>query len=36
MGSREDVASRIEADTNAKIAEMTKQVEANKEHVSTS
>ena len=34
MGSREDVASRIEADTKAKIDEMTKQVNAHKEHVS--
>ncbi|XP_065223602.1 V-type proton ATPase subunit G [Planococcus citri] len=35
MGSREDVASRIEADTKAKIDEMTRQVSANKEHVIT-
>lgn len=35
MGSREDVASRIEADTKAKIDEMTTQVNAHKEHVST-
>lgn len=35
MGSREDVASRIEADTKAKIDEMTKQVNAHKEHVSS-
>lgn len=34
MGSREDVASRIDADTKAKIDEMTKQVDANKEGVS--
>lgn len=34
MGSREDVASRIEADTKAKIDEMTKQVNAHKEIVS--
>lgn len=33
MGSREDVASRIEADTKTKIDEMTRQINANKEHV---
>lgn len=33
MGSREDVAYRIEADTKAKIDEMTKQVNTNKDTV---
>ncbi|XKL68737.1 hypothetical protein PGB90_006506 [Kerria lacca] len=35
MGSREDVAYRIEADTKAKIDEMTKQVNTNKDTVIT-
>lgn len=35
MGSREDVAARIEQDTLVRIGEMNKQVAANKEPVST-
>lgn len=34
MGSREDVAARIEADTKIKIDEMNKAVSGNKEAVS--
>lgn len=36
MGSREDVAARIEADTKVKIDEMNKAVNENKEAVSIS